>query len=64
MSLVVDRTTLIYRDNQLFYARDINPEVKDPEVHHVVDESVLQPMLVEDITWTERFFYGVGNSRM
>jgi hypothetical protein len=60
----IDRTTLKFRDNRLSYQREINPELMDPELHNSIEESFLIPMLTDDITWTERLFYDIGNRKM
>jgi hypothetical protein len=64
LETVYDRTTLKFRDNKLSYMREINSDLTDPELHNSIEESFLIPMLTDDITWTERLFYDIGNRKM
>lgn len=59
---VADRVTFRFEKNNLLYKREVNSEVKDPEIEHAVTETALQPMI--DQTWSEVFFYGLGNKRV
>ena len=61
-STVVDRTTFRFENNRLYYKREVNGEQKDLEVEHAIDENHLQPIMEQ--TWTEVFFYGIGNKRV
>jgi hypothetical protein len=59
---VPDRTTFRFEDNGLHYKRSVNGEVLDAEIEHQVAESKLLPHI--DQTWSETFFYGVGNKNV
>jgi hypothetical protein len=59
---VADRVTFRFENNSLLYKREVNQEVLDPEVEHQVKEAALQPII--DQTWTETFFYGLGNKKV
>jgi len=64
LETVIDKTTLRFKDNKLFYQREINSDLIDADLHPEVQENMLIPLLTEDTTWTEMFFYNVGNRRM
>jgi hypothetical protein len=59
---VSDRVTFRFENNQLHYKREVNPDVKDPEIEHEVPEASLLPLI--DQTWSETLFYGLGNKRV
>lgn len=59
---VPDRFTFKFENNALIYKREVNAEVKDPEIEHAVSEAQLLPVI--DQTWSEVFFYGLGNKRI
>ena len=59
---VPDRHTFKFEDNALHYKREVNGEVKDTEIDHPVEENRLQPLI--DQSWSEVFFYGIGNKRV
>jgi hypothetical protein len=58
-SLVPERTTFRFVDNNLYFQRDVNGELVDSEIEHGVPESKLHPLV--DQSWSETFFYGLGN---
>ena len=51
-----------FEDNKLTYEKIVNGDVRDLEIEHPVKEVVLEQMI--DQTWTEVFFYGLGNTNM
>ena len=59
---VADRTTFRFQDNNLFFKREVNAEVHDPEIEQAVAEVKLLPLI--DQSWSETFFYGLGNKRV
>ena len=59
---VVDKHSFRFENNRIIYSRDVNGEVKDSEVEHAIPESELTPSIGQ--TWTETFFYGLGNKNM
>lgn len=59
---VADRTTFRFQDNNLFFKREVNGEVHDSEIEHAVSEVKLLPLI--DQSWSETFFYGLGNKRV
>jgi hypothetical protein len=59
---VPDRVTFRFQDNGIHYRREVNAEVKDPEIEHAVSEIRLLPII--DQTWSEVLFYGLGNKRV
>lgn len=59
---VPDRFTFRFEDNTILYKREVNGEVKDPEIEHEVPENRLQPIMHQ--TWSEVLFYGLGNKRV
>jgi len=59
---VADRTTFRFQDNNLFFKREVNAEVHDSEIEHAVSEVKLLPLI--DQSWSETFFYGLGNKRV
>jgi hypothetical protein len=59
---VADRTTFRFQDNNLFFKREVNGEVHDSEIEHEVNEVKLLPLI--DQSWSETFFYGLGNKRV
>lgn len=56
------KTTFRFENNGLFFKREVNDNVHDTEVEHPVCESKLAPLL--DNSWSETFFYGIGNRRV
>lgn len=60
-SIVLDKTTFNFEGNQLVYKKEVNDEKVDVEVNHSIAESPLDPVI--DDSWTETFFYGVGNTK-
>ena len=54
-----DVSTYRYRNNGLHFERTVNAETTDAEVNHAIDDTQLD--IVLDNSWTERFFYGIGN---
>lgn len=59
---VPDRHTFRFENNALTYKREVNGDVKDADLEHEVKESRLTPLL--DQSWSEVFFYGIGNKRV
>jgi hypothetical protein len=61
-TVVPERTTFRFEDNALYYKREVNGEVIDSEIEHSVPEGKLHPLI--DQSWSEVFFYGLGNKRV
>lgn len=61
-SVVADRVTFRFEGSGLHFKREVNGELLDTEIHHDVPETKLTPVI--DQTWSETFFYGVGNKNM
>jgi len=59
---VVDKHSFRFENNKILYSRDVNGEAKDTEVEHPISESELSPTIAQ--SWTETFFYGLGNKNM
>jgi hypothetical protein len=59
-ALVLDRHNFKFDGARLVYSRDIAGH--DSETEHAVGESELTPSI--DQTWSETFFYGLGNKNM
>ena len=59
---VVDRHSFKFDDSSLSYSRSINADVKDTEIDHAIAPTKLNASIGQ--TWTETFFYGVGNAKM
>ena len=58
---ILDKHTFKYDDNQkVSYSRAVNG--KDTELEHPIEETQLSEQIRD--TWTETFFYGVGNKSM
>ena len=51
-----------FENNQLFYSKVVNEELRDVEVEHPIKETQLETMI--DQTWTEVLFYGLGNKHI
>ena len=60
-SIVLDKTTFNFEGNQLVFKKEVNEEKVDTQVNHAIAESPLDPVI--DDSWTETFFYGLGNSK-
>ena len=56
---VVDVTTFIFENNQLSFEREVNGDLADTEINHAVERSNLATVNTD--SWTETFFYGLGN---
>ena len=61
-SMVSDKTTFKFENNQLYFSKEVNEEKSDVEVNHPIAETQLDPLLAQ--SWTETFFYGVGNKAL
>lgn len=59
---VADKTTYRFENNELFYKREVNTTLRDPQVEHAVPESKLQEMIEQ--SWSETLFYGLGNKNV
>ena len=60
---ILDKHSFKFDENQkVSYSREINGEAKDLEINHAIEETNLNETVRE--TWTETFFYGVGNKSM
>ena len=58
---VLDKHTFKFDENQkVSYSREVTG--KDTELEHPIEETHLNEQIRE--TWTETFFYGVGNKSM
>ena len=58
---VLDRHSFRFDQGKVLYSRQVS-DVKDTEVEHEIDESELGPEIQQ--SWSETFFYGVGNKSM
>ena len=59
----MDKHTFKFDENQrVTYSREVNPESKDPEIDHQIEETQLNPVIRD--SWSEALFYGVGNKQM
>jgi hypothetical protein len=61
-TVVPERTTFRFADNQLLFKREVNGEVVDSEIQHAIEENKLHPMI--DQSWSEVLFYGLGNKNV
>lgn len=61
-SIVPDKHTFRFLNNTLTYQRQVNGESRDLETEHEVKEIELTPQI--DQSWSEVFFYGLGNKRI
>ena len=61
-TVVPERTTFRFADNQLLLKREVNGEVVDSEIQHAIEENKLHPMI--DQSWSEVLFYGLGNKNV
>jgi hypothetical protein len=59
---VAEKTTYRFENNELFYKREVNTALKDPEVEHAISESKLIELIEQ--SWSETLFYGVGNKNV
>ena len=57
-----DRTTFKFEGNEILFSKEINESLSDPDINHAIEETKLD--LVIDDSWTETFFYGIGNQKM
>lgn len=60
--VVIDKHTFRFENNRVTYSRKVNGEVVDTEIEHAIEQSELTPNV--DESWSESFFYGVGNKNM
>ena len=58
-SVVLDKTMLKFENNELFFSKEVNQDKSDAEVNHAIEETKLDKVIAD--SWTEKFFYGVGN---
>lgn len=56
---VVDKTTFRFDNNEVTFEREVNPELSDTEINHAVGSTRLD--VVQNESWTETLFYGIGN---
>ena len=61
-SVVADKTTFRFENNELHFGREINEDLTDAEVNHAIKSTQLDTVQRE--SWTETLFYGVGNKSM
>ena len=61
-SIISDKTTFKFENNQLFFSKEVNEEKSDVEMNHPIDETKLDIQVAQ--SWTETFFYGVGNKAL
>jgi len=61
-NLIATKTLFRFENNRLYYRRDVNESLRDLEVEHPIKESEITPLI--DQTWTEVFFYGIGNKHI
>ena len=61
--VILDKHSWKFGDDQrITYSRELNESVKDTEIDHKIEETVLSPVVRD--TWSEALFYGVGNKQM
>ena len=61
--MILDKHSWKFGDDQrITYSRELNESVKDTEIDHKIEETVLSPVVRD--TWSEALFYGVGNKQM
>jgi len=46
----------------VYYSRNVNAQLHDSEIEHLIAESELTETV--DQTWSETLFYGIGNKHM
>lgn len=56
---LLDKTSFKFEGNSLYFSKEVNEEKDDVELNHPVEETKLD--VVVDDSWTEAFFYGLGN---
>ena len=61
-SVVPERTTFRFENNQLHFKREVNGEVVDTEIEHAIEDNKLHPII--DQSWSETLFYGLGNKNI
>ena len=61
-SIISDKTTFKFENNQLYFSKEVNEEKSDVEVNHPISETKLDAQVAQ--SWTETFFYGVGNKAL
>ena len=49
-------------DNEVYFSKEVNAEKEDLEINQPIEETKLDVLL--DESWTETFFYGIGNKSM
>ena len=59
---VLDRHHFKFVGQQVTYSRSVNGNQKDTDVDHEITETPLAGHISD--TWSESFFYGVGNDKM
>ncbi len=57
--VVADKTMFKFENNELYLSKEVNAEKSDPETNHAIEETKLDKVIAD--SWTEKFFYGVGN---
>ena len=61
-SLISDKTTFKFHNNELHFSKEVNEEKSDIEVNHPIQQTKLDAQIAQ--SWTETFFYGVGNKAL
>ena len=60
---VLDKHTFKFDENlNITYSRDVNAAGKDTETHQPIEETQLNSTVRD--SWSETFFYGIGNKSM
>ena len=59
---VLQRSTFRFENDELTYTHDVNHNLLDGDLHHAIPESQLVHSTKR--SWSEIFFYGVGNQSM
>ena len=59
---IMQKTTFRFANDSLTFSHEVNDSLVDTDLVHQVPESELLTSSQE--TWSEKFFYGVGNDKM
>lgn len=59
---VVDRHYFKFEDGRVSYSRTVDGSSLDADIEHAIEQTPLQNEVGD--SWSETFFYGVGNSKM
>ena len=59
---ILNKTTFKFENDELNFAHDVNENLVDPETEFSVEDNQL--LFSSKVTWSETFFYGLGNKNM